>query len=157
MNHNSLPGFVLLVDAEACVFISDYHHRVIGEFNAARVETTWGEFLSAMSADVRQFIDPYLPSSLDSKETDPEDDDLLEELEAVWMLEDSMFPWIQCFADTTDRYGHLFPKRFRNYQINTEFGMPVDVYPFTEIHSILKDLWDKSIDVRVEKSLFRFA
>lgn len=117
--------FVWWPDEEHGVILSRAYHTLVERFHAARrTAQTWGRFLE-MLGDCADYLEVFMQCD----ETEPQDGDRLADLDGIWVLDDAEFPLPQCAQESFEHYGRHFPQFNGELTINTEYGMPLRLYP----------------------------
>lgn len=117
--------FVWWPDDDHGVILSRTYHTLVDRFHAARrTAQTWGRFVEMLGDGAS-----YLEDFMQGDETKPHDIDRLEDLGGIWVLEDAEFPLPQCAQESFQFYGRYFPECNGELTLNTEYGMPLRLYP----------------------------
>jgi len=118
--------FLWWPDSDYGVVLSSEDHSLVTRFHAARrTARTWGGFISRLKDDAG-----YLREFMQFDRITPKDTDRLAEIEHdVWVLDDVEFPLTQCAEESFGSYGHHFPECDNAITVQTEYGMPLRLYP----------------------------
>jgi hypothetical protein len=142
--------FVWWPDNDYGAILTRGYHTLAEQFHIARHTTgTWGEFLAALG-DSADYLEPFM----EHDETEPRDNDRLDDLSGVWVLENDEFPVTQCAEETFTFYGHSFPELDGAVMIRTEYGMSIRLYPKSAYLELKTHLVEKGH--RVSEEIARY-
>ena len=132
--------FVYVPGGDFGFFVFPQLYRIALTFYSAWEQAeTWQEFQDYLDSECREYLQPFMQCD----ETTPRPDSKIDELDDMWIFNDSEFPMTQLAEETYTEVKAYLPLDLMNIELRTEYHHHIGLFPLDQFDPIEAHL-DKS-------------